>query len=139
MSHSHLCPKSSHDHQRHLHTSFFFFLIVLGLVPPYVFLALRDAVSRSFVDDFRTIWSKSGEAGLFRAYCGAGGPTEAGSSAFIGRGLLRIRSRRLGGRTVGRSGSLADRTGSAIVMRLMFNLHRYFVNLLLSRTGTPFS
>ena len=28
MSHSHLCPKSSHGHQRHLHTSFFTFLIV---------------------------------------------------------------------------------------------------------------
>ena len=36
-------------------------------------------------------------AELFRAYSRAGGPTEAGSSAFFGRGLLRIRSRRLGG------------------------------------------
>ena len=36
---------------------------------------------------------------------GAGGSTEAGSSAFPGRGLLRIRSRRLGGRAVGRSGA----------------------------------
>ena len=35
---------------------------------------------------------------LFRAYSQAGGPTVAGSSAFLGRGLLRIRSRRLGGR-----------------------------------------
>ena len=31
----------------------------------------------------------------------AGGPTAAGSSAFLGRGLLRIRNRRLGGRAVG--------------------------------------
>ena len=31
--------------------------------------------------------------------------TEAGSSAFLGRGLLRTRSRRLGGRAVGRSGA----------------------------------
>ena len=31
----------------------------------------------------------------------AGGPTQAGSSAFLGRGLLRIRSRRLGGRAAG--------------------------------------
>ena len=39
------------------------------------------------------------------ASCRAGGPTEAGSSAFLGRGLLRIRSRRLGSRAVGRSGA----------------------------------
>ena len=45
------------------------------------------------------------EAGLFRAYALAGGPTAAGSSAFLGRGLLRIRSRRLGGRAVGGQGS----------------------------------
>ena len=32
ISHSHLCPKSSHGHQRHLHTSFFIFLIVNGIV-----------------------------------------------------------------------------------------------------------
>ena len=44
-------------------------------------------------------------AGLFRAYALAGGPTAAGSSAFLGRGLLRIRSRRLGGRAVGGTGS----------------------------------
>ena len=30
----------------------------------------------------------------------AGGPSTAGSSAFLGRGRLRIRSRRLGGRAV---------------------------------------
>ena len=63
------------------------------------------SVSRSSVDDFWTIWSQSAEAGLFRAYSKAGGPTEAGSSAFLGRGLLRIRSRRLGGRAVGGRGS----------------------------------
>ena len=40
-------------------------------------------------------------AGLFGAYCG--GRTEAGSSAFLGRGQLRIRSGRLRGRAVGRS------------------------------------
>ena len=75
------------------------------LVPPGVVLALRDAVSRSSVDDFWTIWSKSVEACLFRAYCRAGGPTAAGSSAFIGRCLLRIRRRRLGGRAGVGSGS----------------------------------
>ena len=41
----------------------------------------------------------------FGAYALAGGPTAAGSSAFLGRGLLRIRSRRLGGRAVGGTGS----------------------------------
>ena len=70
-----------------------------------VVLALRDAVSRSAVDDFWSIWSKNAEAGLFRAYALAGGPIAAGSSAFLGRGLLRIRSRRLGGRAVGGTGS----------------------------------
>ena len=75
----------------------------LAAVPPDVVLALRDAVSMSSVDDFWIIWSKSAEAGLFGAYCG--GRTEAGSSAFLGRGQLRIRSGRLGGRAVGRSGA----------------------------------
>ena len=54
------------------------------------------------MDDFWTIWSKSAEAGLDRAYCRESGPTEAGSSAFMERSLLRIRGRRLGGRAVGR-------------------------------------
>ena len=40
----------------------------LGVVPPGVVIALRDAVSRSSVDDFWSIWSKNAEAGLFRAY-----------------------------------------------------------------------
>ena len=55
-------------------------------LPPEVVLALWDAVSRSSVDDFLTIW----------ASCGAGGPTAAGNPAFLGRGLLRIRIRCLG-------------------------------------------
>ena len=77
----------------------------LGVVPEDVILALRDAVSRSSVDDFWSIWSGGAEAGLFRAYALAGGPTAAGSSAFLGRGLLRIRSRRLGGRAAGGTSS----------------------------------
>ena len=78
----------------------------LGVVPAEVVLTLRDAVSRSSVDDFWSTWSRHAEAGLFRAcYSRAGGPTEAGSAAFRGRGLLRIRSRRLGGRVVGGRGS----------------------------------
>ena len=44
-----------------------------------------------------TIWSQSAEAGLFRAFSKAGGPTQVGSSAFLGRGLLRIRGA-VGGR-----------------------------------------
>ena len=78
---------------------------VLGVVPDDVVLALGDAVSRSAVDDFWSIWSSNAEAGLFRAYSLAGGPTAAGSSAFLGRGLLRIRSMRLGGRAVCGTGS----------------------------------
>ena len=77
----------------------------LGAVPEEVVLALRDAVSRPSVDDFWSIWSRDAELGLFRASSKAGGPTEAGSSAFLGRGLLRIRNRPLGGRAVGGKGS----------------------------------
>ena len=77
------------------------YMDVLGVVLDDVVLALRNAVSRSAVDDFWSIWSKNAEAGLFRAYALAGGLIAAGSSAFLGRGLLRIRSRRLGGKAVG--------------------------------------
>ena len=67
-----------------------------------VVLAFRDVVSKFVVDDFWFIWSSNAEAGLFRAYALAGSPTNnAGRSAFLGKGLSRIRSRRLGGRTVG--------------------------------------
>ena len=58
---------------------------------------------------------------LRRVYFGpvlAGGPTEAGSAAFLGRGLLRIRNRRLGGRAVGSRGS-GRFFGLVRVMRLM--------------------
>ena len=78
---------------------------VLGVVPDDVVLALGDAMSRSAVDDFWFIWSKKAAAGLFRAYALAGGPIAAGNSAFLGRRLLRSRSRRLGGRAVGGMGS----------------------------------
>ena len=76
----------------------------LGVVPLGVVVALRDAVSRSPVDHFWSIWSENAEAGLFGAYCRAGGPTAAGSLAFLGRSLLRICSRYLGGRAVGGRG-----------------------------------
>ena len=74
---------------------------VLGAFPEEVVLALRDAVSGSSVDDFWSIWSRGAEEVLFRAYSQAEGPAVAGSSAFLGRGLSRIRSRRLGGRAAG--------------------------------------
>ena len=74
---------------------------VLAVVPDDVVRSLRDAASRSAVGDFWSIWSKSAEAGLFRAYTLAGGPIAAGNSAFLGRGFLRIRGRRLGGKAVG--------------------------------------
>ena len=62
-----------------------------------VVLAGRDAFSSSSVDDFWSTWSRIAEAGFFRACSEAGGPTEAGSAAFLGRSLLSIRSGRLGG------------------------------------------
>ena len=74
---------------------------VLGVVPERVVLALRDVASRSSVDDFWSIWSENAEAGLLDAYTLAGGPITAGNSAFLGRGYLRIRSRRLGVQAVG--------------------------------------
>ena len=46
------------------------------LVPDNIVLALRDAVVQvCHVDDFWSIWSQTAEAGLFRAYALAGGPT----------------------------------------------------------------
>ena len=90
-------------------------------------LALRNAVSRSSVDDFCAIWSKSAEEGLFRAYSRAGGPTEAGNAAFLSGGLSRIRNRRLGGRAVGsRRSSRVYRASQGDEV----NVHRvqYYVN-----------
>ena len=54
---------------------------------------------------FWTAWSEGAEVGLFRAHCRAGGPVASGVQAFLGRGQLRIRRRRLGGRAVGGSGA----------------------------------
>ena len=73
----------------------------MGMNLRWVVLALRGTVSWSSVDEFWSIWSRNAEAGIFRACSQAGGPTEAGSSAFLGRGLFRIRNRRLGGRAAG--------------------------------------
>ena len=92
-----------------------------------VVLALRNAVSRSSVDVFWTLWSRSAEAGLFRACSGARGPTEAGSSAFVGRGLLRIRSTCLGGRAVGGRGS-CRLFGASQGDEIGVHCAQYFVN-----------
>ena len=77
----------------------------LGVVLEEDVFALRDAVSRSSVDDVWSIGSRNAELGSFLAYSKAGGPTEAGSASFLGKGLLRIRSSRLRGRAVGSRGS----------------------------------
>ena len=104
---------------------------VLGVVPEEVVRALRDAASRSSVDDFWVIWSKNAEAGLFRAYTLAGGPIAAGNSAFLGRGFLRIRSRRLGGQAVGgRSSSRLYRVSQGDEVDR--NCAQFFVNSSLS-------
>ena len=78
---------------------------VLGVVPDEVVRSLRDAANRTAVDEFWSIWSRNAEAGLFRAFSLAGGPVTGDSSVFLGRGSLRIRRRRLGGRAVGGKGS----------------------------------
>ena len=68
----------------------------LGTVPPDLILALRLAFDRSCVDEFWKDWSAGAEGGLLRAYQRAGGPVSSGLQAFIGRGILQIRRRRLG-------------------------------------------
>ena len=104
---------------------------VLGVVPEEVVRALRDAASRSSVDDFWSIWSKNAEAGLFHAYTLAGGPIAAGNSAFLGRGFLRIRSRRLGGQALGgRSSSRLYRVSQGDEVDI--NCAQFFVNSSLS-------
>ena len=90
---------------------------VLGVVPGEVVLSLRDAATRSAIDDFWSIWSKNAEAGLFRAYTLAGGPVTGDNSVFLGRGSLRIRHRRLGGKAVG-GGSSSSCIVFLKVMRL---------------------
>ena len=78
---------------------------VLGVVPDEVVRSLRDAATGTAIDDFWSIWSTNAEAGLFRAYTLAGGPITGDSAVFLGRGSLRIRHRRLGGKAVGGRGS----------------------------------
>ena len=57
----------------------------LGVVPPDMVLALRDAFDMSDVDDFLDCLEQECRGrSLFGAYSGAGGPTAAGSAAFFG-------------------------------------------------------
>ena len=68
-----------------------------------MFLLSEGQYSRSDVDGFWIAWSKGADEGLFRAYCRAGGPTAAEVDAFFGWGAVRIRRRRLSGKSVGGS------------------------------------
>ena len=61
------------------------------------------AYERSSVDDFWFAWSTGAEESLFRAYCRAGGPVAGNPQMYLGRGELRVRIRRLGGRSAGGS------------------------------------
>ena len=70
-------------------------------VPHDLFLRLREAYDCASVDDFWDVWSAGAEEGLFRAYCRAGGPVAGGAQRYLGRGRLRVRRRRSGGRSVG--------------------------------------
>ena len=56
----------------------------LGVAPPDVVLALRDAFHRSDVDGFWTIWSKNAK-GVSLVHIVGPGPTAAGSAAFFGK------------------------------------------------------
>ena len=86
----------------------------LGVVPPDLVLALRNECDMADADGFWEAWSKGAEDGLFRAYCPAGGPTSAGMHNLFGWGAVRIRRRRLGGRSVGGGG----RTGASRLYRV---------------------
>ena len=104
---------------------------VLGVVPGEVVLSLWDAATRSAIDDFWSTWRKKAEAGLFRAYTLAGGPVTGDNSVFLGRGSLRIRHRRLGGKAVGgRSSSRLYRVSQGD--EVDSNCAQFFVNSSLS-------
>ena len=64
---------------------------------------------------------------FFNAYCNARGPTAAGSSAFLGRGMLRLRRRCLGGRAVGGRGS-SRLYGASHGDEVDVHCAQYFVN-----------
>ena len=70
----------------------------LRTVPPDLVLALRLAFEKKSVDEFWSVWSAGSKAGLLRAYQRSGSPVSAGLKAFIGRGNLQVRRRRLGSR-----------------------------------------
>ena len=93
----------------------------LGVLPHDLILTLRNEYGGSDVDGFWISWSKGAEEGLFRAYCRAGGLTATGVDAFFCRGAVRIRRRRLGGKSVGggRVLVIVGCTASVTVMWLM--------------------
>ena len=72
----------------------------LGVVPPGLILAHRAAFEANSVDVSCGARSAGAEAGLLQPYCRAGGPVTSGMQAFLGRGAVQIRRRRLGGRAV---------------------------------------
>ena len=77
-------------------------------------------MSRSSDDDFCPCGAKVRRLGFF-GFLSAGGPTAAGSPAFLGRGLLRIRSWCLGGRAVGgRRSSSLYRANSSLALVVLF-------------------
>ena len=65
----HCCDRSSSSSSRVVQDVWDVYRDVLGSVPEDVVLALRDAASRSAIDDFWSIWSKNAEAGLFWGLC----------------------------------------------------------------------
>ena len=105
---------------------------VLGVVPDEVVRAVRVAASRSAVDDFWTIW----EVRVLRLVCfGLILLLEVllllATLPFLGRGFLRIRSRRLGGKAVGgRSSSRLYRVSQGD--EVDNNCAQFFVNSSLS-------
>ena len=68
----------------------------LGVVPPDLILALRAAFVNGSVDEFWDAWSAGAGAGLLRACHRAVCLVASGIQAFLGRGRLRTRKRRLG-------------------------------------------
>ena len=81
---------------------------------------------------------KNAEAGLFRAHCRAGGPTEAGSSAFLSEEVCYAFVVGVWEVELLAAVVLAECMGSATVMRWMFVLLSTFA-FILSCSGSPLS
>ena len=72
-------------------------------MPDVLIHRLRAAHDRSSLDDFWCAWSTAAEEGLFRAHRRAGGPVAGNPQMYLDRGRLRVRCRRLCGRSAGGS------------------------------------